>query len=232
MPTAKNPSQNASPLQSQCSTAQKSTTANRTGLRSTLKPCAKWVSAFRPGSSSFGATFRANASYAPMSQAGKYTMLYKITARTASRIVPTIATRVVETSPTLAPVGNDGNSIAITVSISTTNASNNRSTARDASAAEKGTFGSSRVSAYPRANSPTRAGTTLFTIMPIAVARQSDQYGSRGATGSRIGRHRIARSGTQIVAVIDAAANSSRFEVRSTAQTCDSGIWCRTHASS
>src|SRR5262245_36076974 len=88
--------------------------------------------------------------------------------------------------------GDPGATIAIAVSRSTTIASNTRSTTSDASEVENEIWGTSRVRANARAGSPARAGATLFTIMPIAVDRQSGPNGSFGATGSRIVRHRRA----------------------------------------
>ena len=78
--------------------------------------------------------------------------------------------------------------------------SNTRSTATDASEVEKLTDGICRVSAYGRASSPARSGMTFVTITPMAVDDQSGPNGSFGATGSRIVRHRRARSGNMHVA--------------------------------
>ena len=91
-------------------------------------------------------------------------------------------------------------------------ASNSRSTTSDASDAVNGTSGADRESAKARASSPTRAGTTLLIIIPIAVARHSCPNGRFGATGSRIGRQRIARSGNTPVARI--AARTMQPHVR------------------
>src|SRR5262249_23433536 len=97
--------------------------------------------------------------------------------------------------PNLAPAGNVGDAIATTSKRNTTTASNTRSTTSDASDSGKLIVGISRVSAYARANSPARAGNTLFTMIPIAVERHSGPKGNFGAIGSRIVRHRRARSG-------------------------------------
>ena len=97
-------------------------------------------------------------------------------------------------------------------------ASNSRSTASEASDVEKG-IGTSLVSAYALAISPARAGTTLFTIIPMAVARHSGPKGSLPATGSRIVIQRRARSAKITVAQkIPAAksAGSARESVRAT----------------
>src|SRR5688500_13691797 len=91
--------------------------------------------------------------------------------------------------------GNDGAHIAVTRSSINTSESKTRSTASDATALVNRTRSVSFVSAYARAISPSRAGYTLFTIIPIAVDRQSAPNGSFGAVGSRITRQRIARSG-------------------------------------
>jgi len=48
----------------------------------------------------------------------------------------------------------------------------------------------------------------LFTIMPIAIDRHNGPRGKFGATGSRIARHRIARSGNIPVAATALSANS------------------------
>src|SRR5882762_4646718 len=101
-----------------------------------------------------------------------------------------------------------GSSSALAASSSNTIASNRRSTASDASDVANGT-GASLVSAYALAISPARAGTTLFTIIPTAVARQSGPKGSLPTTGSRIVRHLRARSAKMAVAQNTAAANSS-----------------------
>ena len=87
-------------------------------------------------------------------------------------------------------------------------ASNKRSTASDASAVANGT-GASFVSAYARAISPARAGTTLLTIIPMAVARQSGPKGIFAATGSRIACHRSARRAKIAVAQNVAPAKRS-----------------------
>jgi len=79
-------------------------------------------------------------------------------------------------------------------------ASRSRSTTSDAREDVKGSAGVERDRANARAISPTRAGTTLLIIMPMAVARHSFPYGIFGTTGSRIGRQRIARSGNVPVA--------------------------------
>jgi len=87
-------------------------------------------------------------------------------------------------------------------------ASNNRSTARDASDAAKGTS-ASFVNAYALAISPARAGTTLFTIIPTAVARQRGPRGSLPVTGSRIVSHlRARRTKIAVAQNIDAVKRS------------------------
>ena len=103
--------------------------------------------------------------------------------------------------------------------LNTTSPSKSRSTAIDAIAAANVTCGVSRVIAYARASSPARAGTTLVTMKPIAVGRHSTPNGRFGATGSRIGFHRRARSGNTAVAVADDAAHNNRFDARSVAHT-------------
>src|SRR5206468_11911383 len=90
---------------------------------------------------------------------------------------------------------------------SNTTASNRRSTARETNDVENGT-GVSFVSAYAPAISPARAGTTLFTIIPTAVARHSGPSGSLPATGSRIVIHLRARRAKIAVAQNVAAAKS------------------------
>jgi hypothetical protein len=101
-------------------------------------------------------------------------------------------------------------------------ASSRRSTTSEASDAVKGTCGADRDSAKARATSPTRAGTTLLIIIPIAVARHSFPYGSFGATGSRIGRQRIARSGKVPVASAAARIIMPTFVPRMCATTSSS----------
>ena len=58
----------------------------------------------------------------------------------------------------------------------------------------------------------------LFTIIPMATDRQSDPIGSPGAVGSRIIRHRIARSGKIVVATAAASSSNAMFELRMTLQ--------------
>src|SRR5262249_8523776 len=98
------------------------------------------------------------------------------------------------------PAGKLGDAMATTNSRNTTIASNTRSTTSDASDMGKVIVGSSRVSAYARANSPARAGNTLFTIVPMAVGRHNGPNGSLGEIGSRMVRQRRALSGNIIVA--------------------------------
>src|SRR5437763_14757373 len=108
-----------------------------------------------------------------------------------------------------APGGKPGRSIAANMSNDTITASKARSTASDANAVENGTRSTSRESAYARAGSPARAGATLLTIIPIAVARQSGPKGRFGSTGSRIVCQRRARSGN---VPGDAIAESNRSQ--------------------
>jgi hypothetical protein len=79
------------------------------------------------------------------------------------------------------------------------------------------------VSAYARASSPARAGATLLTIMPMAVPRQSGPKGSVPATGSRMVRHRRARSGKMSVAAVVDASQSHQFDARTAAHTAPNG---------
>jgi hypothetical protein len=58
-----------------------------------------------------------------------------------------------------------------------------------------------------------------LAIIPIAVERQSGPNGRFGATGSRIGRQRRARSGKISVEHADAPASSSQFARDSSRQT-------------
>jgi len=128
--------------------------------------------------------------------------------------------------------GNAGASIAPTSIAMRTTASNTRSTASDATAATNPTRGVSRVSANARATSPARAGRTLLTIMPTAVARQSSMNGNRGATGSRITRQRIARNGKVDVATAAASTNSPRFACARPERTSAKGMSLKVHQSS
>src|SRR5437016_1536235 len=128
--------------------------------------------------------------------------------------------------------GNAGASIAPTSIAMRTTASNTRSTASDATAATNPTRGVSRVSANARATSPARAGRTLLTIMPTAVARQSSMNGNRGATGSRITRQRIARNGKIDVATAAASTNSPRFACARPERTSAKGMSLKVHQSS
>jgi hypothetical protein len=89
---------------------------------------------------------------------------------------------------------------------------------------EKGTRGTSRDSAYGRASSPARAGKTLLTIIPIAVERQSGPNGMFGSTGSRMVRHRRARSGKIPVAAIAERTSSQMFARRISAIDCAHSI--------
>src|SRR2546428_9710675 len=100
-----------------------------------------------------------------------------------------------------------GSSSAVAASSSNMIASNRRSTAREANDVEKGT-GVAFVSAYALAISPARAGTTLFTIIPTAVARHSGRSESLPATGSRIVIHLRARRAKIAVAQNVAAVQS------------------------
>src|SRR2546428_10081748 len=127
--------------------------------------------------------------------------------------------------------GNAGASIAPTSIAMRTTASNTRSTASDATAATNPTRGVSRVSANARATSPARAGRTLLTIMPTAVARQSSMNGNRGATGSRITRQRIARNGKVDVATAAASTNSPRFACARPERTSAKGMSLKVHQS-
>lgn len=150
----------------------------------------------------------------------------------ASAASPLTATWTAETSPTCAWRGKPGRSIAIRVSMTTTSASNTRSTATEATAAGSGTLGVSRVNAYARTNSPTRAGTRLLIITPMAVARHKGPNGSFAATGSKIGRHRRARMGITAVAAADDTTKSGRFERRRVFQTSSNRTPWSAHQSS
>ena len=106
------------------------------------------------------------------------------------------------------------------------------STASEPNAAAKLTRPDSRLSTYARASSPARAGTTLFAMIPIAVARQSWRNGRFGATGCRMYRQRQARTGNASVATSAASTNMGIFESRRTCQTSCSETPCSAHASS
>src|SRR5579863_1092190 len=137
---------------------------------------------------------------------------------------PTVAHRVADWPPRCTPAGNAGDSIATRMRLSTTSPSKSRSTAMEAIAAAKDTFGVSRVSAYARASSPARAGTTFVIMNPMAVGRHSTPKGRSGAMGSRIGFQRLARNGNTAVAVADDAAHSRRFDPRSVLHTSPKAI--------
>ena len=117
------------------------------------------------------------------------------------------------------PEGKRGSSIAANIIAKITMASKIRSTASEPSAVVRATRGTSRVIENARANSPARSGKTLFIIMPIAVLRHRGPNGMRPATGSRIVRHRRARSGKMQVPTIGLRANTHTFEVRRTVHT-------------
>ncbi len=105
------------------------------------------------------------------------------------------------------------------MSSSTHVASKIRSTASDANAAEKGTRFVSRESANARASSPARAGSTLFPIIPIAIARHRMPSGSFSATGERMMRHRGARSGKISVPATHAPSRYHGFAWRMCSHT-------------
>src|SRR5829696_2931609 len=58
----------------------------------------------------------------------------------------------------------------------------------------------------------------LFTIIPMAIDRQSGPTASFGAAGSRMIRHRIARSGKMVVATSAASTRSGTFDPEMTSQ--------------
>src|SRR6185437_15921378 len=187
MPTALNASQNATPFKSQCSTAQNNTSRNRPGCVSTPNPEANDRNAVTPRCSSPGATRRENSSNNRIMRPGKNTTRYNMNTAIATSTAPPVIHVATGRPATRCSRGNAGSSSAPSMSSSTTNASNTRSTASDAMADEKPTRGVSCVSAYARASSPARAGTTLFTIMPMAVARHKMPNGRSGDTDARIG---------------------------------------------
>src|SRR5689334_2476196 len=124
--------------------------------------------------------------------------------------VPALVAKLLSGLPISRSLDSEGSKSAVAAKSNNTIASNKRSTASEASEAANGTE-VSRVSAKARAISPARAGTTLFTIIPMVVARHSGPKESLPATGSRIVRQRRARSAKIAVAQKVAAAKSQRF---------------------
>ncbi len=122
-------------------------------------------------------------------------------------------------APKILPsAGKRGSKVAATIIASTTTPSKSRSTASEAKAPEKRTSWRSRVSAKARANSPARAGTTLLTIIPMAVARHSGPSGRRPTLGASRACQRRARIGKIAVAATVQAIHSGMLDVESTRQ--------------
>src|SRR4051812_20572280 len=127
-----------------------------------------------------------------------------------STTVPALVAKVLRGLPINVSLDKEGSNNAVAAISNSTIASNKRSTASEASEVANGTE-VSRVNANARAISPARAGTTLFTIMPIVVARHSGPKASLPATGSRIVRQRRARSAKIAVAQKVAAEKSHKL---------------------
>src|SRR5688572_17487353 len=192
-----------------------------------LNPSANERSMARPRSSKRGATRLASSSNTRMSCSGKNTIAYN-----ANASARTMASVVVANMVTESPAGRAGSSSATAISSSTVTASNTRSTTSDAKAAENGTV-VSRDRMYGRTISPARpVGRRLFAMKPMAVARQSAPYGSFGAMGSRIGRHRAARSGNISVAVTTDRRTRSGSAVRTSSHSSPQLTLLKTHHNS
>src|SRR6185312_2394905 len=147
MPTALNASQKATPLSSQCSTAQNNTSRNRAGCLSTPNPEANEDNAAAPRFSRPGATRCENNSNSRITRPGKNTIRYSANTAIATSTAPPTIHVTTGRPATRCSRGNAGSSSAANIRNNTTNASNTRSTANDAMDDENPTRGVSRVSA-------------------------------------------------------------------------------------